>query len=91
MQATVSRALFILHDALEAHGTKSELLVEGWIDRPDETTEFMHDILMVLGGSTPSKSVHGEELSTLSERRPDMMQKLVAHRELDLWPMTDTG
>lgn len=91
MQASVSRALFILHDALEAHGTKSELLVEGWTDRPDETTDFMHDILMVLGGSTPSKSVHGRELSALSEQRANMMQKLVAHRELDLWPMTESG
>jgi hypothetical protein len=91
MQSSVSRALFILHDALVAYGTKSELLVEGWIDRPDETTDFMHDILMVLGGSTPSKSVHGRELSALSEQRANMMQKLVAHRELDLWPMTESG
>jgi hypothetical protein len=91
MQASVSRALFILHDALEAHGTKSELLVEGWTDRPDETTDFMLDILMVLGGSTPSKSVHGRELSTLSELRADMMRKLKPHRELDLWPMTESG
>lgn len=91
MQASVSRALFILHDALEAHSIKSELLVDGWWDRPDETTDFMHDILMVLGGSTPSKSVHGRELSALSELRTEMMQKLVAHRELDLWPMTESG
>lgn len=91
MQSSVSRALFILHDALEVHGTKSELLVEGWIDRPNETTEFMYDILMVLGGSTPFKSVHGRELSELSELRANMMHKLVPHRELDLWPMTESG
>lgn len=91
MHATVSPALFILHEALGLSGTQSELLVEGWIDRPNETTDFMHDILMVLGGSTPSQSVHGRELSALSEQRADMMQKLVAHRELDLWPMTESG
>lgn len=91
MQSSVSRALFILHDALEDSGIKSELLVEGWIDRPDETTNFMHDVLMVLGGSTPSKSVHGRELNALSELRAGMMKKLVPYRELDLWPMTESG
>lgn len=87
IQSTVSRALFILHEALEATGTKSELLVEDWINRPDAPTEFMYDILMVLGGSTPCRSVHGKELVELSQLRADLIQRLKPFRELDLWPM----
>jgi len=86
IQASASRALFILHEALEVSGVRSELLVENWIDRPGETTDFMHDVLMVLSGSTPSKSVHGRELSPLSNLRADMSAKLEQHVELDLWP-----
>ena len=89
LQSSVSRALFILHEALETIGVNSELFVEDWINHPEERTDFMHDVLMVLGGSTPTHSAHGLELVALSELRADMMQKLSRYRELDLWPMQE--
>ncbi len=82
---TVVPAIFMLHQTLISRNVKSDFF-NTTVETIDENqTEFMKDILAVLGGSLPIYSHYGEELTELSKHRANFMVSLENYRKLDLW------
>ena len=77
---TIAPALMIAHDAMRRQG------LEGCLPDPaaGQRSDFMRDILTMLGGQVPDQSPDGRRLVALSAERARYMVEIQPFRELDL-------
>lgn len=77
---TIAPALIIAHDAMRLQG------LNGCLPDPltEQRSDFMRDILTMLGGQVPGRSSDGRRLAAMSDLRAAYLSRIRPFREIDL-------